>query len=149
MTKEALARVKINRKLEAAGWRFFPDANGPANIRLEPNVPLRPADLEALGDDFQSPVNIPGRKGRGFIDFLLLDSNGKPLIVLEAKSEETDPLSGKEQARAYAESQHCRFIILSNGERHYLWDIERGNPQPVADFPNPDFYPPPLTTTPN
>ena len=34
--KEATARIKINRLLEAAGWRFFPDANGPANIRLEP-----------------------------------------------------------------------------------------------------------------
>ena len=30
--KEATARIKINKLLEAAGWRFFPDSNGPANI---------------------------------------------------------------------------------------------------------------------
>jgi len=35
--KEATARIKINKLLEAAGWRFFSDSNGFANIRLEPN----------------------------------------------------------------------------------------------------------------
>jgi len=38
--KEATARIKINKLLENAGWRFFADANGPANIQLEPNVKL-------------------------------------------------------------------------------------------------------------
>ena len=33
--KEATARIKINRLLEAAGLRFFDDAHGAANIRLE------------------------------------------------------------------------------------------------------------------
>jgi type I restriction enzyme R subunit len=28
--KEAAARIKINRLLEASGWRFFADAKGPA-----------------------------------------------------------------------------------------------------------------------
>jgi len=35
--KEASARIKINKLLEAASWRFFADANGPANIQLEPS----------------------------------------------------------------------------------------------------------------
>ena len=30
--KEAKARIKINKLLEAAGWRFFDDENGSANI---------------------------------------------------------------------------------------------------------------------
>jgi len=38
----------------------------------------------------------------GFIDFLLLDAQGYPLIVLEAKAEDKNPLIGKEQARSYA-----------------------------------------------
>jgi type I restriction enzyme R subunit len=33
--KEATARIKINKLLEAAGWRFFPDGGQPANIREE------------------------------------------------------------------------------------------------------------------
>ena len=96
--KEARARIKINRLLEEAGWRFFDDENGPANIVLEPNTKIIRSQIDALGEDFETVTN-------GFIDFLLLDSDGRPLIVLEAKSEDKNPLSAKEQARRYARSR--------------------------------------------
>lgn len=128
--KEAAARVKINRLLENAGWRFFADSNGPANIELEPSVRLNTRDLDALGENFE-------KAGKGFIDFLLLNEKGFPLIVLEAKSEDKNPLVGKEQARKYAKSQNCRFVILSNGNLHYFWDLERGNPHLITAFPTP------------
>lgn len=130
-SKEAAARIKINKLLEAAGWRFFPEGNAPANIRLELNVKLKPADLEGLGQNFE-------KTGKGFIDFLLLDAKGFPLIVLEAKPEDKNPLVGKEQARKYTRSQNCRFVILSNGNLHYFWDLERGNPYIITSFPTPD-----------
>ena len=96
---EATARIKINRLLEKASWRFFPEGNEPANVRLEPSVAITQPDLDALGDDFEKTT-------KGFIDFLLLDSKGFPLLVLEAKAEEKQPLvGGKEQARKYARSQ--------------------------------------------
>ena len=129
--KEATARIKINRLLEAAGWRFFPDADQPANIRLEPSVTIKSADLDALGDNFE-------KTARGFVDFLLLDARGFPLVVLEAKAEDKNPLAAKEQARKYARSQNCRFVILSNGNLHYFWDLERGNPYVITSFPTPD-----------
>ena len=66
------------------------------------------------------------------------DTKGFPLIVLEAKAEDKNPLIGKEQARKYARSQNCRFIILSNGNLHYFWDLERGNPYVITSFPTPD-----------
>ena len=44
---------------------------------------------------------------------------------------------GKEQARKYARSQNCRFVILSNGNLHYFWDLERGNPNLITSFPTP------------
>ncbi len=128
---EATARIKINRLLEKAGWRFFPDGNGPANVRLEPSVAIAQADLDALGEDFEKTT-------KEFIDFLLLDSRGFPLLVLEAKSEDKQPLVGKEQARRYARSQNCRFVILSNGNLHYFWDLERGNPYIITAFPVPE-----------
>jgi len=62
---------------------------------------------------------------------------GFPFIVLEAKSEKNNPLSAKEQARSYAVSQNCRFIILSNGNLHYFWDLEQGNPVVISRFPSP------------
>src|SRR5690606_10597272 len=129
--KEAKARIKINKLLEEAGWRFLDDASGKANIVLEPNVKLTKAGSDALGENFETVHN-------GFIDFLLLDSQGYPLIVLEAKAEDKNPLIGKEQARNYAKSLHCRFVILSNGNLHYFWDLEQGNPHIIMRFPNPD-----------
>jgi type I restriction enzyme, R subunit len=129
--KEATARIKINRLLEAAGWHFFPEGSEPANIRLEPSVTIKTTDLDTLGDNFE-------KTAKGFIDFLLLDTKGFPRIVLEAKSENKNPLVGKEQARKYARSQNCRFVILSNGNLHYFWDLERGNPYLITSFPTPD-----------
>ena len=128
-TKEAQARIKINRLLEEAGWRFFDDSHGKANITLEPNVKITTAQIDELGDNFD-------KVSKGFIDFLLLDEKGFPLIVLEAKAEAKNPLVGKEQARKYAKSQNCRFIILSNGNLHYFWDLQHGNPYVISRFPN-------------
>lgn len=129
--KEAAARIKINKLLEGAGWRFFPEDAAPANIRLEPSVTIKPTDLDALGDNFE-------KRTKGFVDFLLLDARSFPLLVLEAKAEDKNPLVGKEQARKYARSQNCRFVILSNGNLHYFWDLERGNPYVITSFPTPD-----------
>ena len=128
---EATARIKINKLLEVAGWRFFAEGDSPANICLEPNVTIKAPDLDSLGNDFE-------KTSPGFIDFLLLDAKGFPLIVLEAKSEDKNPLVGKEQARKYARSQNCRFVILSNGNLHYFWDLNRGNPYIITSFPTPN-----------
>ena len=122
---------RSTRLLEAAGWRFFPAGDQPANIRLESSVTIQTSDLDALGNDFE-------QISRGFIDFLLLDARGFPFIVLEAKAENRDPLVGKEQSRRYARSLNCRFVLLSNGNLHYFWDLERGNPYLITSFPTPD-----------
>lgn len=126
---EARARIKVNQLLDKAGWKFFDTSEGKANILLEANV-----KLEALGDDFEHTKN-------GYIDYLLLDKRGDALCVVEAKREEKNPLDGKEQARAYAKGKNARYIILTNGNIHYLWDIQAGNPQIISKFPNQsDFF---------
>jgi len=127
--KEAKARIKINKLLEEAGWKFFDNDQGKANILLENNIKITREKLDEFGENFEETE-------RGFVDFLLLDDNGFPIIVLEAKAEDKNPLFGKEQARKYAISQNCRFVILSNGNIHYFWDIERGNPQIISRFPS-------------
>ncbi len=129
--KEAKARIKINKFLEEAGWRFFDSSAGKANILLENNVKITISSLSEMGEDFDKTKN-------GYIDFLLLDDKGFPCIVLEAKSEDKNPLFGKEQARKYAISQNCRFVILSNGNIHYFWDLERGNPNIISRLPAPE-----------
>ena len=51
--KEAKARLKINKLLEHAGWRFFDDAAGQANINLEPNTKITQSDIDAFGENFE------------------------------------------------------------------------------------------------
>jgi len=114
--------------LEKARWRFFDDEKGPANITLEAGTKISEQDIDAFGEDFEE-------RHQGYVDFLLLDEKGFPFIVLEAKREAKSPLDGKEQARGYAHSENVRFIILSNGNLHYFWDLERGNPEVITEFP--------------
>lgn len=125
-SKEAKARIKINKLLEESGWRFEDEKNEKANIQLEPGV-----KVNDLGDDFE-------HEEKGYIDFLLLDKDGKALLVLEAKRESVDPLSAKEQARNYARNVGARFVILSNGNIHYFWDTKHGNPDTISRFPTQD-----------
>ena len=68
---EATARIKINKLLEVAGWRFFDTGDKPANIVLELSVKIRKTDLDAWGNDFE-------QTSKGYIDFLLLDAQGFP-----------------------------------------------------------------------
>jgi type I restriction enzyme, R subunit len=122
--KEAQARIKINKLLEESGWRFEDSEKEKANIKLEPGI-----KFSDLGDDFE-------HEKKGFIDFLLLDKDNRPLVVVEAKKESIDPLSAKEQARNYARNVGARFIILSNGNIHYFWDTKHGNPETISKFPS-------------
>lgn len=131
MKNEAHARIKINKLLEQAGWRFFDNEQGKANILLENHVKITQKEVDAWGNDFEKIKS-------GSLDFLLVDSNNKPICVLEAKKEDLHPLIAKEQARKYAKTVDAQFIILSNGIVHYLWDLKKGNPKPIYKFPSPN-----------
>lgn len=127
--KEASARLKINRLLEESGWRLFDGEYGRANVDVETRLsPGMKIDTQSAGEDYE---NTSG----GFIDYLLLDDNQKPVAVLEAKRENIPPLSAKEQARDYANRIHVRYVILSNGNVHFLWDMQEGNPEPISKLP--------------
>lgn len=131
MPNEPHARIKINKLLEEAGWRLLDDENGHANVQLESGVTITHNDIDALGDDFEKTTH-------GFIDYLLLDESKFPIAVLEAKREDKNPLDGKEQARKYAQAENVRFVILSNGNLHYFWDLKKGNPHIITSIPTPD-----------
>ena len=103
MSTEADARIIIDKFLREAGW-------------------IMP------GEDQAPNVTTEIRNDAGDADYVLLDSKGFPLCTTEAKRSAKSPLVGKEQARDYAQSLNCRFIILSNGISHYLWDLEQGSP---------------------
>src|SRR5574344_1953582 len=131
MKNEAHARIKINQLLTEAGWRFFDNEEGKANILLENHVKITQQEIDAWGNDYEKVKS-------GSLDFLLVDTDNKPICVLEAKKESLHPLVAKEQARKYANTVGAQFIILSNGIVHYLWDLKKGNPKPIYKFPSPN-----------
>ena len=126
-SKEAKARIKINGLLQQSGWRFFDSAEGNANISLEHRTKKGKFANDSLGIDLE---NAPD----GFIDYLLLNEQNRPVALVEAKRENIDPLTAKEQTREYARGQNVRHIILSNGNVHYYWDLEQGNPTVISRF---------------
>ena len=130
MNNEAHSRIKINQLLSEAGWRFFDNEHGKANILLENYVKISQSEIDAWGNDFEKTRG-------GSLDFLLVDSDNKPICVLEAKKESLHPLIAKEQARIYANTVGAQYIILSNGIVHYFWDLKKGNPKPIYKFPSP------------
>jgi type I restriction enzyme R subunit len=129
MSSEAQARITINKMLEEAGWRFLPDAQGRReNIICEHRVTRRVfSPSQDLGKDFE-------RAPQGFVDYVLLHTDQRPVAVTEAKRESIDPLTGKEQARGYAEGLGVSHIFLSNGLVHYYWNLRQGNPVKVSRF---------------
>jgi type I restriction enzyme R subunit len=125
--KEAKARIKINKLLEEAGWRFFDSASGKANISLEHRTKKGKISGDTLGIDLE---NAPD----GFVDYLLLNDQNRPVALVEAKRENIDPLTAKDQTREYARGQNIRHVFLSNGNVHYYWDLESGNPTVISRF---------------
>ena len=107
MTPEQEARVKITRMIEAAGWAYREEA-------------------------------LTGRRGgAGFADYLLFDRDDLAVALLEAKHAGIQPLSGKEQAREYADTIGVGHVLLSNGDLHYHWVTDSGNPVRILALPRP------------
>jgi type I restriction enzyme R subunit len=100
--------------------------------------------------------------GSGRADYVLLDQNGRPLAVIEAKRSAIQPYVAKQQALPYAKELDAPFIFLTNGELIYFWDYTnddarivdafysrrdlervvhmRGERKPLATIPIPDYY---------
>jgi type I restriction enzyme, R subunit len=91
-------------------------------------------DLKLAGWDFQRDVieeyqvtGMPNQQGVGFVDYVLLGDNGKPIAVVEAKKTSSDVNRGKQQAKLYAdciEQSHGQrpIIFYTNGFDTRLWD---------------------------
>jgi type I restriction enzyme R subunit len=104
--RETDARILIDRKLREADW-----------------------DIE---DKNQVSTEETSESGRS--DYILRDSRGHSIAIIEAKRFSIDPASAKQQALSYAESINVGFIFLSNGEEIYFWDYKNRPEQKVTTF---------------
>lgn len=67
-------------------------------------------------------------------DYVLLDSRGRFLAVIEAKRSSIDPYSAKQQALPLAQQNDAPFIFLTNGEIIYFWDYANDDARLVNSF---------------
>ena len=104
--RETDARILIDRRLREAEW-----------------------DIEN-----KNQVSTEETSQNGRADYILKDSRGRAIAVIEAKRFAVDPASAKQQALSYAESINAGFIFLSNGEEIYFWDYKYRTEQKVATF---------------
>lgn len=70
---------------------------------------------------------MPNSQNKGYVDYVLFGSNGKPLAVIEAKRTAKDPKAGRQQAILYAECLEKQYgvkpvIYYSNGYRTFIID---------------------------
>ena len=75
----------------------------------------------------------PTESGEGSADYVLMDDNGKPLAVIEAKKTSEDPQKGRTQAKLYAdglEKDHGQrpVIFYTNGYDLWIWNDAAGEP---------------------
>ncbi|PZG36671.1 restriction endonuclease subunit R [Spongiactinospora gelatinilytica] len=92
-------------------------------------------------EDREYPVEgLPTRSGKGKVDYVLWDDDGRPLGLVEAKATTRSPMEGQEQARQYATALEHKFgrrpvIFYTNGYQTWIWDD--GNkypPRPIQGF---------------
>lgn len=81
------------------------------------------------------------RTGNGSIDYLLFDSSGKPVAVIEAKKTSRDPEEGKIQAQDYADAVEKKLgvrpvIFYTNGHETWMWDDKYSPPRQLWGFYN-------------
>jgi type I restriction enzyme R subunit len=109
-------RLFIDVLLREAGWHLDPAKN---------------FEVEVAG--------MPNAEGKGFVDYVLWGSDGKPLALIEAKRTTVNPKLGEQQAKLYAdclEQMHGQrpIIYLSNGYQHWIWDDRAYPSRPVQGF---------------
>ena len=104
---ETDARIEIDQALRQAGW----DPGDKSQVLTE-----------------------QGTGGRLRADYTLLDQNGRPLAIIEAKRSGIQPYSAKQQALPYAKQLNAPFIFLTNGELVYFWDYTNDDARIVNSF---------------
>ena len=81
------------------------------------------------------PVSLNGQAQRA--DLVVVDEVGRPLLLAECKAPEV-PIdrSTLDQAVRYNSVLGARYLILTNGLRHYCYErLSDVDYQPLADFP--------------
>ena len=137
-TTEADARILIDDLLKESLWDpadksqvltevYVQQAKETVFAGLTTSEPE--SDYEHEGKPAVSKKSVAGRA-----DYVLRDSKGRALAVIEAKKNAINPYVAKQQALPYARELGAPFIFLTNGELIYFWDYQNDDARIVASF---------------
>jgi len=127
-------KEKINVQLKKAGW----DVNNPAHMVIE--VDTKQSDFNKHNyKTVRETLHDPNADEKAYADYLLFDSSGSPLAIIEAKRTSKDPILGQKQAEGYADDVERQtgkdvFIFLTNGYEIWFWNKIFENPRMVKGF---------------
>jgi type I restriction enzyme, R subunit len=114
--EEQTRRYLIDVMLADVGWKVGPDLTSTNEVKKEVRVAGQPTD-----------------SGIGFVDYVLVDDNDKPLAVIEAKKTAKNPQIGQTQAKLYADGLEVEYgqrpvIFYTNGYDLWIWNDAAGEP---------------------
>jgi type I restriction enzyme R subunit len=130
---EALTRKKkIDVMLKKCGW----DAKDRTKVIEE--VDTKQSDF-TYGKYKTMSQTLKSAEEKAYANYLLLDSKGFPLAIIEAKRTSKDPILGQRQAKDYvaeikAQTGKNTFIFLTNGYEIWFWNKPFKNPWMVSGF---------------
>lgn len=112
LTEAETRKYFIDIMLEEAGWSVLGE-----NGSLVPGKACIEVEVQGM----------PNVQNKGYADYVLFGTNGKPLAVIEAKRTSKDPKVGRQQAILYADCLEQQYgvrpvIYYSNGYRTYVID---------------------------
>lgn len=125
-------KEKIDIQLKEAGW----SVKDKSKVWVE--VDTKQSDFKRRNYKVVSET-LKNDEESKYADYLLLDSNGYPLAIIEAKRTSKDPIIGQKQAEQYAQDIKKQtgkdiFIFLSNGYEIWFWNKPFENPRLVINF---------------
>lgn len=112
LSEDDTRKMFINLMLKEAGWEV---------MEKEGLIQPLKACIEIEVD------GMPTTSKKGYADYVLFGSNGKPLAVVEAKRTSKSPDAGKHQAELYADCLEAKYgvrpvIYYTNGFETYIID---------------------------
>jgi len=125
-------KEKIDPLLEEAGWNLNDRSQVIAEVDTKQSN-FAKSEYKTFEDTFGN------NEEKKYADYLLLDSQGNPLAVIEAKKTSRDPIVGQKQAEGYADDIKKQigqdiFIFLTNGYEIWFWNRGYEGVRPLKGF---------------
>ena len=134
VTEYRTRKEKVDVLLKKSGW----NVNDQTDVVIE--VDTKQSDFKKSNyKTVKETLHDPNADQKAYADYLLLDSSGSPLAVIEAKKTAKDPILGQKQAEDYADDIKEQtgkdvFVFLTNGYEIWFWNRPLENPRMVKGF---------------